>query len=50
MHDVLTNSLPDTLFPTATPYSAKKSGYTIQLLSSVQVKGPLCHATCEHTW
>lgn len=37
VHDVLTNSLPDSVFPSPTPFSAKKSGYTIQLLSSVQV-------------
>jgi hypothetical protein len=37
VHDVLKNSLPDSVFPGSTPYSASKNGYTIQLLSSVQV-------------
>jgi hypothetical protein len=40
MHDVLTNSLPDSVFPSATPFSGKKGGYTVQLLSSVQVGRP----------
>lgn len=35
--DVLTNSLPDSFFPSSTPFSGSKDGYTIQLLSSVQV-------------
>jgi hypothetical protein len=36
VYDVLTNSLPDSVFPGSTPFSAK-AGYTVQLLSSVQV-------------
>jgi hypothetical protein len=38
VHDVLTNSLPDSVFPSPTPFSGKKDGYTMQLLSSVQVQ------------
>lgn len=41
VHDVLTNSLPDSMFRSATPITANRPGYTIQLLSSVQVRAHL---------
>lgn len=36
MADVLTNSLPDSFFPGATPCRSRKPAYTIQVLASVQ--------------
>lgn len=37
LHDVLTNSLPDSFFPGPMPFSTG-DGCTVQILASVQVR------------